>query len=131
MLAGNLIGVVGQRLVRALCPACRQPVPTDSRARRLLGAAADQAMLYRARGCPLCRHDGHRGRLPVLEILDIDSELDAMIGRRAPLADLRRHAGQQGFIPLAEAMRSRVLAGEVALDEALRVVDLGHRAGEG
>lgn len=128
MLAGNLIGVVGQRLVRTLCLACRQPTPADARARRVLGAAVESATLYRPHGCPLCRHDGHRGRVPVLEILDIDSELDAMIGRRAPLAELRRHARQQGFQPLAEAMRARVLAGEVALDEALRVVDLGSRA---
>lgn len=130
MLAGNLIGVVGQRLVRTLCPACREAAPVDVRARRLLGPAVESAALCQARGCPACR-DGHRGRVPVLEILDIDSELDAMIGRRAPLAELRRHAYQQGFQPLAETMRERVLAGEVALDEALRVVDLGRHTDKG
>ena len=131
LLAGNLIGVIGQRLLRLLCPDCRAPIAADARARRLLGPECERAALHQAVGCPRCAHSGYRGRQAVLEILPIDAELDALIGQGAPLDALRRHAQLQGFSPLADAARALALSGRTSLDEALRVVDLPpHRADE-
>lgn len=131
LLAGNLIGVIGQRLLRLLCPDCRAPIAADARARLLLGPDCERAALHQAVGCPRCAHSGYRGRQAVLEILPIDAELDALIGQGAPLDALRRHAQLQGFAPLADAARALALSGRTSLDEALRVVDLPpHRADE-
>ena len=89
-------------------------------------AAENQAVQYLERAGLSMLVRNYRCRGGEIDIICRDGKVLVFVEVR-----LRRHAGQQGFIPLPEAMRSRVLAGEVALDEALRVVDLGHRAGEG
>lgn len=129
VMAGNIVGVIGQRLVRRLCPHCRQPLAPDAAARRLLGLGHTNhsGVIYQPGGCAQCDGVGYRGRQAIMEVQRIDAELDALIGQRASLAELRRCASHKGFQPLAEAAIGLVLSGQTALEEVLRVVDLTDR----
>ncbi len=127
LLAGNIIGIIGQRLVRRLCMECREAYRPGEVERRLLGIGDGEVTLYRAVGCPACDHQGYRGRLAILELLKMDPELDELITTRRPVRELLEKALEKGFRPLAEDGMQRVLEGLTTLDELSRVVDLTHR----
>ena len=126
LLAGNLCGILAQRLVRRLCAACREPVPDDAPERRLPGLAdaAPPPPSWRARGCPECDFRGYRGRLAIMEILPFDAALDELVARRASPGELRAAARACGHRSLAEDGLRRVLDGSTSLAELARVVDL-------
>ncbi len=126
VLAGNIIGIIGQRLVRKLCPACREPVEAGELEQRILGLDGPRT-IYKAVGCPACDHQGYRGRLAIMELLKMTSELDERIATRASRRELLETALAEGFRPLAEDGIRRVLEGLTTLDELSRVVDLTGR----
>ncbi|MCU0841340.1 MAG: GspE/PulE family protein [Thiobacillaceae bacterium] len=128
ILSGNVIGVIAQRLVRRLCPHCKEAHAPDEADRRWLGMDA-QGTVYRAVGCVHCAFKGYRGRLPLMELLLIDEELDAALGRGATARELADLAAGRGFRPLALDGIRRVLSGETSLAEVARVVDLARRFG--
>lgn len=128
IMAGNIIGIIAQRLVRKLCPHCREAYSPDDFEKRLLGLGAQHSpMLYRATGCPHCAHQGYKGRLAVMELLKMDAELDELIARRATAREIRRAAFATGFQPIADDACRRVLNGDTSLEEIARVVDLTDR----
>lgn len=128
ILAGNIIGIVAQRLVRVLCRHCKYPYQPDSAERRLLGLRpTDEITLYRAAGCDHCHHQGYKGRQAVMEILKMDSDLDDLIARRASIRDLKHAAIENGFRPLAQDGVRRILQGVTSIAEVSRVVDLTDR----
>ncbi|MBV8658689.1 MAG: Flp pilus assembly complex ATPase component TadA [Burkholderiales bacterium] len=128
ILAGNIIGIIAQRLVRKLCAHCKVGAPADPFERHILRLQDDEnPLLYQATGCEKCDHRGYKGRLSVLEILKLDAELDEMIGRRASAREIRTVALRKGFRPLADDAVRRVIEGVTSLDEISRVVDLTDR----
>ena len=127
VMAGNIIGVVAQRLVRRLCPSCRIPRTPGSDERRLLGDLDPGPLIYRPGGCPECSFQGYRGRLPLLEVLRFNDELDELIAERAGLRALRQALERQGFRSLADDGIGRVLDGSTSLAELARVVNLTGR----
>jgi general secretion pathway protein E/type IV pilus assembly protein PilB len=129
VLAGNIIGIVAQRLVRKLCPYCRQPVLADALERRLLGLGADHppATIYRAGTCDRCAHQGYKGRMAIMELLRMTAEFDEMVARRAPARELRNAARAAGYRTLVDDGMRRVMEGLTTLDEVSRVVDLTDR----
>ncbi len=128
ILSGNIIGIVAQRLLRKLCVHCREPAPATDFERKLLRQPADTELtLYQARGCDQCNHTGYRGRLSVMELLKMDSDLDELVARRATWRELNTLALAKGFKPLSEDGVRRVLEGVTSLDEVSRVIDLTDR----
>ena len=81
ILAGNLIGIIAQRLVRRLCPECREAYPAEQHELHLLGVSPrlPHPVLYRAKGCVRCNFQGYRGRLAIIELLRLDTSLDELI----------------------------------------------------
>lgn len=128
ILAGNIIGVVAQRLVRVLCQRCKQSHLPDEKEQRLLGTQHAHTPIFHAVGCRHCNNTGYRGRLAIMELLRIDAEIDALIARRAPLDEIKQVALNKGFITLADDGIRRVLEGITSLAEVARVVDLTDRA---
>ena len=129
ILAGNIIGVIAQRLVRRLCRHCRQPYGANPAECRLLGIKPDAKppSLYRAVGCDHCDYQGYRGRLAIMELLRLDGELDEMVANRATPRELHKVALAKGFRTLADDGARRVLDGSTSVDELQRVVDLTER----
>jgi general secretion pathway protein E/type IV pilus assembly protein PilB len=132
VIAGNLIGVVAQRLIRKLCTACKQPKLASDLERRLLGVAdkSGDVTLFEAVGCDVCEHQGYKGRNSVIEILKISGDMDDLIARRASMREMLNLAKKGGFKPLAVDACRRVLDGTTSLEEITRVVDLTDRLTE-
>jgi len=129
IMAGNIIGVVAQRLMRKLCTHCRDPYrPDDELTRKILGVdPAWRGEIYRAAGCEHCDNTGYRGRVAIMELFKMDGDIDELIARRATGREIREAARRTGFRTLAEDAVWRVLAGQTSLDEISRVVDLTDR----
>ena len=129
ILAGNLIGIVAQRLARKLCHECRESYAMGSLERGLLGLKATdrQQSIYRAKGCRVCDNMGYKGRLALVEILTFDSELDDVLARKGSQSELLRTALSKGFKTLIDVGTERILEGSSSLEEITRVVDLSIR----
>ncbi len=128
IMAGNITGIVAQRLVRRLCPHCRKPRPVQENERRLLGREEPPvAILFHAAGCERCDFQGYRGRLALMELLRVDGEIDELIARRSTAREIEKFALARGFRPLAEDGLRRVADGSTSLEEVARVVDLTER----
>jgi general secretion pathway protein E/type IV pilus assembly protein PilB len=128
IMAGNIIGVVAQRLVRVLCPHCKEAYEPDEFERKVLRLKPnDKPQIYRAKGCQHCNVNGFRGRMAIIELLRIDSDMDALISRHAHLDELQKMALDKGFITLAEDGVRRVLEGYTSISEVMRVIDLTSR----
>ena len=131
ILAGNLIGVIAQRLARKLCEKCRESysIPIGGVERTLLGLKAmdRRQSIYRAKGCKVCDGAGYKGRMALVEILTFDSDMDEVLARKGSQSELLRLALSKGFKRLIEVGSERVLDGSSSLEEITRVVDLSVR----
>lgn len=128
IMAGNIIGIVAQRLVRRLCKHCRQPYEANATEWGILGVKSDKPpAIYRAVGCDHCEYQGYRGRLAIMELLKLDGELDEMMAHRATAREMLTAAMAKGFRTLADDGIRRVLDGSTALEELMRVIDLTDR----
>lgn len=125
LLAGNIVGILAQRLVRRLCDACKQSYVPESFECELLGVnEGDVSRLYRACGCAACNDVGYKGRLAVLEVLHFDESLDDRVLAGDSQHGLLEHCLSQGFNTLTQNGVKRVLSGETSLDEISRVLNL-------
>ncbi len=128
IMAGNIIGVVAQRLVRVLCPHCKEAYVPDELERKILRLKPNQKPeIFRAKGCEHCNLNGYRGRMAIMELLRIDHDMDALISRRAHLDELRKMAFDKGFVTLAEDGVRRIMEGHTSVAEVMRVIDLTSR----
>jgi type IV pilus assembly protein PilB len=128
IMAGNIIGIIAQRLVRMLCPHCKLAYHPDHNEHKLLGLHPGVApVVYRATGCDLCNYQGYSGRLAIMELLKMDADFDDLVARRASIRDLKQAALDKGFRPLAADGMRRILQGVTSLAEVTRVVDLTDR----
>ena len=127
LLSSVLRGVVAQRLVRMLCPHCREPYLPDEQELEKLGGARSAYRsgqpLYRAKGCPDCLDTGYRGRMAIYEIMPVSDALKRLIVDKAD-------ANVLGACALSEAMRNlrhdgmlKVIAGLTSLTEVARVTN--------
>ncbi len=124
LIGATVIGVLAQRLVRTLCPHCKQPDPALTR--EMLAAAVAPWRMNggfrpcRPVGCLECRMTGFRGRAGIYELLTASEALKAAIGGAPELARLRQQAVADGMRPLRLAGAARVAEGSTTLDEVLR-----------
>lgn len=128
IMSGNIIGVIAQRLVRVLCPHCKESAKPTPEERRILGLKrTEMPEIFKAKGCKKCNLSGYRGRMAIVELLRIDAEMDALIARKAHLDELKTIAVNKGFTTLAEDGIRRILEGYTSLEEVMRVIDLTSR----
>ncbi len=124
LVASSTRAIMAQRLVRRVCPKCKEEyAPTDAEL-RLLGAAAEQvaaAKLYRGRGCADCNNTGFRGRLGIYEIFALDDMVRHMINENVSSGELRAQARRLGMRTLREDGLRKAIAGVTTLDEVFRV----------
>lgn len=133
ILAGNIIGILAQRLVRRLCSHCKQAYEMTELERGLLGLKISQRQepIYRARGCKKCENTGYKGRIALMELLHFDADIDEMIARRATPREIKKTAVSKGFRVLADIGAARVVEGVTSIDEISRVVDLTSKLKQG
>jgi len=122
-IAASLRGVVAQRLMRRLCPTCKE-VWMEAPAERLRRWIPKGTPLYRAGGCPDCAMTGYRGRFSILEILTMTPELERLIAAGDAADRIAAAAKRGGMKSLWDSGLAHVARGESTLDELTRVVDI-------
>ncbi|MBI2834706.1 MAG: Flp pilus assembly complex ATPase component TadA [Acidobacteria bacterium] len=125
IIASALVGVLAQRLVRRLCPACRRlytPSPETLRALNITEEDAASLAFYRAVGCDQCNHTGYRGRVGIYEVMRVTDKMRRMIAQRAGEDAIRDVALASGMISLGEDGVAKVKSGITTPEELLRVV---------
>ena len=128
IMNGNIIGVIGQRLVRTLCKHCKESRPAVEIEKVLLGLNEhEQVTVHDANGCSKCEGTGYKGRVAIIEVLRFDDDLDEMIVKRASTGSIKKALKDKGFKTLADDAIRRVLEGVTTLDEVTRVIDLTDR----
>ncbi len=121
LLSSSLLGVLAQRLVRVLCPQCKEAYQADEAECALLGvSSATPPTLYHARGCAHCHQQGYRGRTGIYELVVFDDHLRTLIHNAASEQDMTRHARSLGP-SIREDGRRKVLEGATTVEEVLRV----------
>src|SRR6266480_4299272 len=128
-IAAALRGVVAQRLMRKLCPTCKE-VWMESPPERLRRWIPTGTPLYRAAGCPDCAMTGYRSRFSILEILTMNAELERRIAAGEPADRIAEAARRAGMKSLWDSGLAHVLRGESTLDELMRVVDVPAEAAD-
>ena len=123
LLAAALRGVVAQRLVRRLCPACRRQRTATAAERSFLGAAT----VWEQQGCEQCQAAGYRGRVAVQEVLPLTTSLQQLVLQRAPVEKLEQAARAEGLRSLAEDAAAKALDGLTTVQELWRVGITGGR----
>jgi general secretion pathway protein E len=122
LLASSLLGVLAQRLVRTLCPACKSanaPSPSEQKILADIGAAAGS--VHDAPGCPECNHTGFRGRTGVYELLRVDDAIRRGIHDGADEVALRDAATRGGMTSLRRDGARWIANGSTSLAELVRV----------
>jgi general secretion pathway protein E/type IV pilus assembly protein PilB len=128
IMAGNIIGVIAQRLVRTLCNHCKEAYAPSREERQLLGPAAEKvSFLHRPVGCKQCDNKGFKGRSAIMEILVMDADLDELVARRATAREMRAAALAKGFRSLSDEGLQRAIDGTTSLTEVAREIDLTGR----
>ena len=121
LIASSLVGVLAQRLVRRLCPDCKELYSPDKSERELLKLSGDSdTQIFRATGCASCDQIGYRGRLGIYELISMDESMRKLIHDEASEDQMTKHA-RKSSQSLMENGFDRVLAGETSLDEVFRV----------
>ncbi len=125
VLSGHLSGLIAQRLVRTLCPHCKRESEATAEEAALFSAfGLDAPRLSEANGCEACGHTGRMGRTVIAEALPITPALDDLIATGAPRAALLDAARCDGFLTMQQDGLMRVAAGDIAIDDLRRAVDL-------
>lgn len=120
LLIPSLLVVVAQRLVRRLCPDCKEayePLP-EQISRFNLKAG----LIYRPKGCPICNQTGYLGRMLIAEVMTIDNHIRELIGKRADSSQLRQAAVNSGMESLLDSGMRKVEKGITSLEEVLSAV---------
>lgn len=123
LINSSLIGVLAQRLVRLLCPKCKERYPATPEERKWLGsfAPAGELFLYRPKGCTVCKNKGYRGRTAIFELFMIDEEICRLISEGAPEKTLLESARKRNPLSMMDDGRMKVLQGMSTISEVLRV----------
>ncbi len=125
LVSSSVLAVIAQRLVRRVCPDCRERyAPTAAELKSVgmdLGSFAGRIYRAAAKGCRQCRNTGYRGRTAIQELMLVDDEVRSLVMQRADAAMLRRACVARGMKLLRNDGADRVLAGETTVEELLRV----------
>ncbi len=121
LLASSLCGVANQRLVRVLCPKCRQPAEIPTEMLDLINEEDKSRQIFKPRGCEGCNNTGYAGKTLIIEFLPANATLRQMIINRQTYQDFRSFSRKQGIKSLEEKTLDMMLNGETSADEFMRL----------
>ena len=125
LVASSLVAVLAQRLVRVLCPRCKEPwEPTAEQLAEIgIRSRGGSLRVYRPTGCEHCNHTGYRGRIGIFELMLIDDELRAMVTASTDAKTIKRRAMDKGMHSLRADGARKVLSGQTSIAEVLRATE--------
>lgn len=132
LTSATILGVMAQRLLRTLCPHCKQAVDVYADSEVAIQwqelvqpwRAPVPAQVYKAQGCEHCRHTGYQGRVGLYEIMPLSNELKKLVAADANLDTLKQQAYREGVQPLRLSGAKRISEGLTTIEEVMRVVPL-------
>ncbi|MGX8700258.1 GspE/PulE family protein [Caproiciproducens sp.] len=125
MVSSSVLGVIAQRLVRTLCPHCKEEYLAEENELELLGLPKDTRLkLYRAKGCSFCSGKGYRGRTAIHEIMPVSAGIKDCVNNGKSTDQIRETAVREGMITLDENIRRIVIEGKTSVQEMLEVYSL-------
>ena len=119
MISSSLISVIAQRLLRKLCPDCKEAYEPGVEELKSIKLKAE--LIYRAKGCSVCNNTGYKGRMCISEIMTASEEIKGLISQKAPLQKIRDAARANGMQTLYESALKKVEDGSASLEDALLV----------
>ncbi len=125
LIASTVVAILAQRLVRTICPDCKEPFepPADElEALRFTPVELKDTVFYNGRGCSLCRHTGYRNRVGVFELLQNNYRLKEIITQGASVLELQKAAKEQGMKTMIEDGRDKIIKGLTTPREVLQAV---------
>lgn len=128
LIASSVIGVIAQRLVRVICPKCKEQYTPPRDAVGRLGIEIDgdaKVTFYRGRGCDNCRGSGYKGRLGVYELMLITDRVRDLVLQKSSAHVIREAAIDGGMKTLKDDAVAKILLGQTTLEECLRVIYAG------
>lgn len=128
MLAGAIIASFAQRLVRKLCPSCKEGKAATAEECKLLGVdPAQPPTIYNPKGCPACGNQGYKGRIACAEILYLDEDMNDLIAEGAHRSKIKAMAREKGFRSMLDDGIEKVLQGTTSLDAIMKVLNFSDR----
>jgi general secretion pathway protein E len=125
LISSSVVAVIAQRLLRVICPQCKQPYTPNGQVISLWGqggaASTIGGQLYKGAGCENCLETGYLGRTGICELLTIDDDIKELISKRQGSHVIKEAAVQKGMTTLREDGLRKALAGETTLEEVCRV----------
>ena len=123
LVASSVVAVLAQRLIRRVCPDCKQSYQPDDEELIRLGVVPGKSKptFYRGTGCPACTQTGYRGRTGIHELLVLDDEIRRLIGNKADAAAIRQSAVSRGMVLLKEEAAEKIFAGITTTEEVMRM----------
>ncbi|HHO75292.1 MAG TPA: GspE/PulE family protein [Deltaproteobacteria bacterium] len=121
MISSSLLCVIAQRLVRALCPYCKEHYESGEAEQHLFGIAPG-SMIYSPKGCPQCLRTGFLGRIMVAEILVVSKEIEKLISTGAHPFEIKEKAIEEGMYTLSGDASRKIISGRTSFEEARRVL---------
>jgi len=129
LVACSLMAVMAQRLVRVVCPKCKepyQPTPEEVEVFNITPDELSDGQWVRGRGCANCKHTGYKGRRAVFELMTMNSALREMAFNSEPAQNIRRQARLLGMKTLVEDAKDKAFAGLTTLSEVYKLSKGGH-----
>ena len=121
LIASSLIGIMAQRLIRVICPKCREAAEPEVAILEQLNIKPNGHTFYHGRGCAECNNTGYRGRIAIFELLTITPEIKKLIAERAESNFILKAATENGMVTLLQDALKRAFQGQTTLEEVLRV----------
>lgn len=124
LISSSVIAVIAQRLVRVLCPECREPYLPDDETMKMMGLdphKAERPTLYRSTSCPKCFNSGYKGRIGIYEIMVLNDCLQNLILKTYDSHQIKNQAVRQGMTTLFHDGIQKVLSETTTIEEVLRV----------
>ena len=122
LIADSTVGIIAQRLVRRLCPSCKQEYTPDAEERELLNIKEDEPVkIYKPCGCSMCDNTGYKGRIGVYEIMEVTHDLKYIIARGGNADEIKECALKEGMSTLRMSATRYVLNGITSVSEMKKV----------
>lgn len=124
LIASSVNAILAQRLIRIICPTCREPYEADEAELEKIGlssALLDNNTVYRGRGCDQCHQTGYRGRTGIHEFLIMDDEIKSLILKTSDASELKHYARSLGMTTLLQDGADKVVEGVTTIEEVYRV----------
>lgn len=124
LVADAVKGIIAQRLIRRLCPKCKELSLTDKGENEVLGIETSQT-IYKAKGCSFCNNTGYKGRIALHEVLLMNASVKKAIEDEESIEKIREIAIKTGLVTLYENCKEIVMKGETTVGEMVKIVHGG------